>query len=132
MDPVLKYASDTLLQVADAIEKEAADRSIFACDKCDNTISLSGINSAIRTASEGAGVDAHTILVDDKVACTTCEAGVMSYQASEESDKYYEEESKEEEPEEEAEESNDDPKEDAVSKLASDVGIDINKLSKYI
>ena len=98
---MLKFASETLLEVADQIEREAAEKSIFGCSKCAHTISLSDINSAVKTASDKAGVKVASVLVDDCVACTECEGGQMAYQASDESDRYYEEVSASEEVKEE-------------------------------
>jgi flagellar biosynthesis GTPase FlhF len=98
--------ADELLALADKIDKDAAEVTKFVCDQCNHTATLAKINAA-RTASAktaGENVVVSGVEVDDKIACPACD-GVMSYQASAESDGYYYDDAvaakEEEKPEEE-------------------------------
>lgn len=98
----LKKTAEDLLQIAEAIEKEAADVTQFVCDKCHHTTTLAKINAARKTAAEeiGKNVTVSDITVNDNVACPACD-GVLSYDATEESKSYYFDEKKADDKEEE-------------------------------
>lgn len=89
-----KTAAEQLLKIAEEIEKEAMQATNFVCNKCKTATTLDQINGAIREyVKRQASSDLDSLLVDvnDKVKCSSCEEGVMSYAATEESEKFYEE-----------------------------------------
>ena len=89
-----KIAAEELLKLADLIEKEASEKTVFSCDKCNHTVTLSAINNirtdfAKKQATElGAEVEARLVTVNDKVACPEC-SGAMGYAPTAESEKFY-------------------------------------------
>lgn len=94
----LKEAAQELLKVADDIEAEAAQVTKFVCDSCNHTATLATINAKRKQAAEDAGenVSVSEVTVNDKIVCPACDEGTMSYQATEESERFYvEPESKE-------------------------------------
>jgi len=86
-----KRTASELIKLADAIEKQAAEKTYFVCDCCNHTANLASINS-IRTkvASENGIESVSPVNVNNNIACPVigCE-GRMSYVATSESDKYY-------------------------------------------
>jgi len=101
----LKKTAEDLLQVAEAIEKEASEVTQFVCDTCNHTTTLAKINAARKTvASEiGKNVTVSDITVNDMVTCPACE-GVLSYKVTKESQSYYFDEKKAEDEEKDEEE----------------------------
>lgn len=114
----LKQAAEDLLKIADEIEVQADSVTQFVCDKCNHTATLAKINEKRKTAAKEAGenVTVGSVTVNDQVACPACDDGVMSYVASEESEKFYieEKEAAEVTPEEVAEEKKETPEEQAL------------------
>lgn len=91
----LKVAAENLLKVADLIEKEAEQKTIFACESCNHTVTLAEINATRKSFAEkeasdtGKPVHVAKITVNDKVACGSCGEGAMCYEADEVSSKYW-------------------------------------------
>jgi hypothetical protein len=91
----LKVAAENLLKIADQIEKEAEQKTIFACESCNHTVTLAEINSIRKSFAEkeaadsGQPVHVSKITVNDKVACGDCGEGCMCYEADEQSSKYW-------------------------------------------
>ena len=84
-----KLAAESLLKIADAIEKQASLQSFFVCNKCNHTSNLATINDTRRkVASEHNRNSVSKITIHDKIACPAC-AGTMEYVPTEESEKYY-------------------------------------------
>lgn len=102
----LKETAKDLLKVADEIEVEAAEVTNFVCDSCNHTATLAKINEKRKQAAEEAGenVTVSPITVNDKIMCPACDEGAMSYQATEESQRFYIEPETKEAEEEEAKE----------------------------
>lgn len=124
----VKQAAEELLKIADAIENEAQQVTNFVCADCNHTATLATINERRKTAAEEVEekVVVADITVNDEVGCPAC-GGTMSYQASEESSKYYidtkkagDDEDDEDEKEEEMEE-----------KSASDEPVDYDSIQRY-
>ena len=86
----LKKAAQDLLDVANAIEKQAAEVTSFVCSGCNHTTTLAKINaSRAKIAGEvGENVTVSEITVNDQVSCPACE-GVLSYYETEASTPYY-------------------------------------------
>jgi hypothetical protein len=86
----LKEAAESLLKVADAIEKDAAEVSEFVCDKCNHTATLATINEKRHEAASQSGVEVKVadITVNDKINCPACD-GAMAFRANEASAPYY-------------------------------------------
>jgi hypothetical protein len=86
----LKKTAEDLLQIANDIEKEAAEVTQFVCDKCNHTTTLAKINDSRKTAAQevGENVTVSEITVNDKVTCPACD-GVLSYKATDASNAYY-------------------------------------------
>jgi len=99
----LKKAAEELLKIADEIEVQANEVTNFVCDKCNHTATLTKINEKrSAAASEADGdVTVSEVTINDRIACPACDDGVMSYVATEESEKFYVEEktAEEEKPE---------------------------------
>jgi hypothetical protein len=87
----MKKTASELLKIADAIEKEASEKTYFVCDKCNHTANLSSINSVRTKVASDNGIDnVNPVSVEDSIACPVMEcAGVMRYAATEDSEKYY-------------------------------------------
>jgi hypothetical protein len=85
-----KIASE-MLRVADAIEKEAAEKTYFVCDRCNHTANIASIDKVrSKVASESGIKTVSPVSVNDTVACPVIECGgTMHYAATDESDKYY-------------------------------------------
>jgi hypothetical protein len=114
----LKKTAEDLLQIAEAIEKEAAGVTQFVCDKCNHTTTLAKINASRKTAAAEVGnnVTVSDITVNDQVMCPCPDCdGALSYTASEESKAYYFDEKKADDKEEEEAEEGKDEK-DAAKK----------------
>lgn len=78
-----------LIEIADSIDKRAAEETYFVCRLCNHTASLASMNDKrMKVASEAGlqGVDAVT--VNDVVGCPAC-GGDMSYVPTEYSEHYY-------------------------------------------
>jgi len=86
----LKEAAESLLKVADAIEKDAAEVSEFVCEDCNHTATLATINEKrLEAASQSEEeVKVAEITVNDKINCPACD-GVMAFRANEASAPYY-------------------------------------------
>ena len=91
----LKVAAENLLKVADQIEREAEQKTVFACESCNHTATLAEINAARKSFAEkeasetGKSVRVAKITVNDKVACGNCGEGAMCYESDEVSSKYW-------------------------------------------
>lgn len=86
----VKVAAEKLMKLADAIEKQAAESTYFVCDNCNHTATLSTINQRRKEAADESGIrSVKPVQVDHKVSCPAC-IGMMSYVASETSERYYE------------------------------------------
>jgi hypothetical protein len=84
-----KTAAESLIKIAETLEKEAADNTYFVCSKCNHTATLASINDRrVRTAKERNVKNVNAVTVNDKVSCPACE-GVMTYAPTEDSAKYY-------------------------------------------
>lgn len=104
-------AAEQLLKIADSLEKEAAEKTLFACSGCGHTASLEEINDSIKkhaskVASEGGEFDLNSSLVtvNDRVRCASCKESAMAYVATPESEKFYMDEPKKKEEKAEGEE----------------------------
>ena len=86
----LKKAAEELLKIADEMERDAADVTMFVCDACNHTASLSSINEKRTQVVKEAGdnVVAEEVAINDQVICPACD-GVMAYRATEASAAYY-------------------------------------------
>lgn len=85
----LKEAAENLLNVANALEKEAFDRTFFVCNKCNHTASLTSINAKRNKVAKEMGVkNVNTMTVNERVSCPACD-GVLEYVPTDESSKYY-------------------------------------------
>jgi len=85
----LKEAAENLLNVANALEKEAFDRTFFVCQSCNHTASLTSINAKRNKVAKEMGVkNVNTVTVNEKVSCPACD-GVLEYVPTDESSKYY-------------------------------------------
>jgi hypothetical protein len=86
----LKKTAEDLLEIAEAIEKEAAEVTKFVCGQCNHTTTLSKINASRKAAAEevGENVAVSDVTVNDTVTCPACE-GTLSYTATEDSEAYY-------------------------------------------
>lgn len=92
----LVTAAEHLLRLADELEKEAAEKTLFSCGGCGHVASMSEINSEIKKfaskeASEGRKVVLSSLLVEvnDVVKCASCGEGFMSYASTPDSEPYY-------------------------------------------
>jgi hypothetical protein len=152
----LKKTADDLLEIAEAIENDAAEVTKFVCGNCNHTTTLARINASRKAAAAevGENVTVSDITVNDKVTCPACD-GILSYNSTEESKSYYfdekEAEKDEEEderdaakkpkvsPEEIEEEKKETPEEQALEekgeklhKEPHEASIDYDKLSRYL
>ena len=84
-----KTAAQKLLDIADAIDKEAAELSYFVCASCNHTASLSSINFKREKAASEAGLnDVEAVSVNDVIACPAC-AEDMNYIPTDMSERFY-------------------------------------------
>jgi len=86
----MKNAAEELLKIADDLENEAAAVTQFVCEGCNHTATLEIINTKRVEAAQNSGqeVVVAKIDVEDVISCPAC-GGRMSYQPTEESQKYY-------------------------------------------
>ena len=86
----LRETAKKLLKMAALIEKEAAENTYFVCSECLHTASLQSINEkrSKLASEEDPEMVVKTASVNDKVSCPACD-GVMSYVATDESERYY-------------------------------------------
>lgn len=90
----IKLAAQELLKVAETIEKEASEKTFFVCEKCQNKANLATINDLRnKLASEeadkiGKEIEVKSVTVNNVIACSKC-GGEMSYEATEESERFY-------------------------------------------
>lgn len=87
----LKTAAERLLEIADVIDKQAADISYFVCSSCNHTVSLSDINTRRRKAASEHGIgEVSDVTVEDKISCPVggCD-GTLSYVPTDESERLY-------------------------------------------
>ena len=139
MDEVIKTAAKHLLDIADQLDKEAAEHTIFACKSCEHSASLKTINETIKSASISLGKKIASVDVNDEISCIRC-SSTMSYSPTEKSAAYYEEAGEKDSamfkqsPPEPVDEVGEVELEESktASKIASDAGIDMNKLSEYL
>ncbi len=89
MEPMLRTAADYLNRIADEIDREAAGKTVFACDCCDHRNTMGNINESIVELSDSPDVE--LIGVNDKVTCPGCSSGIMSYRPDTQSEPFYEE-----------------------------------------
>lgn len=111
-----KTAAEMLLKLAQDLEKEAAENTIFACSGCGDSHSMATINNAIaKFAEENPDVNVadSKVTVNDTVSCPNC-GHEMEYAPTANSEQYYvpEEDAEEDKPSKQEVES---PKEAAVS-----------------
>jgi hypothetical protein len=81
-----------LLDVAEAFERQTAEVTSFACNKCGHTTTLARINDVrSKVASEAASnIVVDTITVNDKVSCPAPDCGgILAYSETETSKEYY-------------------------------------------
>jgi len=89
-----KTAAEELLKLADLIEKEASEKTVFSCEVCNHTASLSSINTARSTFAKKQATDlqveieARPVTVNDKIACPEC-GSAMAYEPTDESERFY-------------------------------------------
>ena len=88
----LQETAKKLLKMADQIEKDASDKTVFICSHCNHTASLTEINQR-RTKLAGDQFSVKPVTINDKVYCGApgCD-GKMAYVATDSSDKFYVEE----------------------------------------
>ena len=141
----LKKQAEALINVANELEKQAAEVTNFVCSACNHTTTLSKINAARKTAATDVGENCvvSDISVNDKVTCPvpSCE-GVLAYQENEASGPYYydtEKEAKEPSAKEIAEEEKETPaeqaKEESGEKLHAEphtASVDYDAIDRYI
>jgi len=85
-----KTASE-LLKIADAIEKEASEKTYFVCDECNHTANLASINRIRSKVASESGIEkVSSVTINDNILCPVIDCGgSMHYAATDESDKYY-------------------------------------------
>ena len=84
-----KTAAQKLIDIADAIDKQAAEESFFVCRECNHTASLATINAKrSKVASETDVQDVEAVTVNDVIACPAC-ASDMRYVPTDISEKFY-------------------------------------------
>jgi hypothetical protein len=84
-----KEAAESLMKLAESLERDAMEASYLVCEKCNHTANLTTINGKRqRVASDLKVKTVNIVTVNDKVACPACQ-GVMSYAPTEESQRYY-------------------------------------------
>lgn len=92
MDAMLKTAADHLLKIADDLDREAAEKTVFCCGKCSHSATLGSMNATVAAALKAVGSKKASsfepITVNDRVACSKCD-GVMSYRPTKASEAYY-------------------------------------------
>lgn len=132
-----KTAAEMLLKLAQDLEKEAAEKTIFACSGCGGSHSMAAINGAIaKFAEENPDMDTSgaKITVNDTVSCPNC-GHDMEYAPTADSEQYYvpeesegDEDDKSEKKEEKEEKEEGEQEKDAalnmdkVTKMLSQVG----------
>ena len=118
-----RAAAEKLFEIADAIEKQASEKTFFVCEGCNHTASLETINSSrAKFAFENQIESVASITVEDTIACRAC-GGDMKYAATEESEKFFiEAASKKSEDEEDTtdEDSVDEPEEEVSEEETTD------------
>ena len=130
----MKWASEELLKLADAIDKEAAEVTKFVCADCNHTATLASINQkreeVAKTADEKIIVAALT--VEDKVHCPACK-GIMAYSATEDSAPYYfDTEKKASDDKDDNGNGDDDNGDDVPEKKKASEPIDYDSLQRYL
>lgn len=84
-----KEAAQKLLDIANAIDRQAAEDSFFVCRSCNHTASLATINDKrVKVASEQGAKEIDAVSVNDIVACPACGSD-MRYIPTEISERYY-------------------------------------------
>jgi len=84
-----KTAAQKLLEIADAIDKEAAESSYFVCASCNHTASLASINARRAKAAAAEGIpDVEPVTVNEVIGCPACQ-GDMRYVPTEMSERFY-------------------------------------------
>lgn len=84
-----KTAAQKLLEIADAIDKEAAESSYFVCASCNHTASLASINERRVKAAAAEGIsDVESVTVNDVIGCPACQ-GDMKYVPTDMSERFY-------------------------------------------
>jgi hypothetical protein len=90
-------AAQQLQKLAEDLEKEAAEQTVFACLSCGHSSNLQEMNASIRKRASSFSseklasfnLEAALVTVNDQVRCPTCKTGTMSYLASAESERFY-------------------------------------------
>jgi hypothetical protein len=84
-----KTAAQKLIDIANSIDKQAAEETFFICRSCNHTASLASINGKRAKVASEAGVgEVDAVTVNDVVSCPACQ-GDMRYVPTEISEKYY-------------------------------------------
>lgn len=84
-----KTAAQKLLEIADAIDKEAAESSYFVCASCNHTANLATINGRRAKAATEDGVQGiEAVTVNDVIGCPACQ-GDMRYVPTDMSERFY-------------------------------------------
>lgn len=108
-----KEAAQRLFDIADAIEKQASQKTFFVCDSCNHTANLESINNArAKFALENEIEIVASISIEDTISCKAC-GGDMVYAATEESEKFFVDASEDEVIEETEEDAQESPEDDA-------------------
>jgi hypothetical protein len=119
-----REAAQKLFDLADVIEKQAAQKTFFVCASCNHTANLESINSTrTKYASDNGIDDVTSISVGDTIACSAC-SGDMKYASTEESEKFFVEASTKESADDDLEldglESDDTTEDDTLEDEATD------------
>lgn len=84
-----KTAAQKLIDIANAVDKQAAEESFFVCHSCNHTASIASINGKrAKVASENGIQDIEAVTVNDVIACPACD-GDMRYIPTDMSERYY-------------------------------------------
>lgn len=90
-------AAEQLIKLAEELEREAAEHTVFACMSCGHTNTLRTMNEGIRKyasslpSEEAAKFDVNGALISvgDKVKCPACKSANMQYMATPDSERFY-------------------------------------------
>lgn len=84
-----REAAERLLELADKIEKAAAESTIFRCSDCGNEFTLAAINSTRARYASEYGLELNNIVtIGDTVECNSC-GGDLKYASTPDSDRFY-------------------------------------------
>lgn len=90
-------AAQQLQKIAEDLEREAAEQTVFACLSCGHSTNLQEMNASIRKSAASFSteklasfnIESALVTVNDQVRCPACKTGTMSYLASAESERFY-------------------------------------------